>query len=244
MGNGSSLGIFPLSSSLFSSHWGHISVIFSWASACYFHIAWTGNYELWILNPLDTLPIAHSVSDPHFGSSLLDSCFVESLSGLYNILLSAGVSSNDQVYSISMSFQIASLLSLLLALFSSLSFDSLVDTIAIEANSTITYKNKNSSPLYLSTMRTLLSALTSPLLGKFSQAFHLNSLIALTSLLWGCHLAYFSDSAFPLSFHGGLDPLTNALYTSDIAHHHIAIAGLLFWGSSLTKSISAATGLR
>merc|ERR1711933_366004 len=75
-------------------------------------------------------------------------------------------------------------------------------------------------------------------------AFHLNFLIAFTSLLWGCHLAYFSDSAFPLSFHGGLDPLTNALYTSDIAHHHIAIAGLLFWGSSFTRSISAATGLR
>ena len=53
----SSLGIFSSSSSLFTSHWRHLSVIFSWASALYFHVAWTGNYELWILNPLDTLPI-------------------------------------------------------------------------------------------------------------------------------------------------------------------------------------------
>ena len=53
-----------------------------------------------------------------------------------------------------------------------------------------------------------------------------------------------------ISFHlylplkGGLDPMTNSLYVSDIAHHHIAVSGLLFWGSSLSRSISAATGLR
>ena len=38
--------------------------------------------------------------------------------------------------------------------------------------------------------------------------------------------------------------MTNSLYVSDIAHHHISVSGLLFWGSSLSRSISAATGLR
>jgi len=243
--NGSSLGIFPLSSSLFTSHWGHLSVIFSWASALYFHIAWTGNYELWILNPLDTLPIAHSVSDPQFGNTLFDSCFVESTSGLYHILLTVGVTVNDQIYAIALSFQLLSLTSLLLSYLSSVSLDSVIETVALEASPSIKYLNKNKSPLYRATMRTILSALTSPLLGKISQSFHLNFLLAFTSLLWGLHLVYFSDQLSPsLTFKGGLDPMTNSLYVSDIAHHHIAISGLLFWGSSLSRSISAATGLR
>ena len=94
-------------------------------------------------------------------------------------------------------------------------------------------------------MKIILFALTSPLVGKISQSFHLDPFLAFTSLFWGLHLAYFSDQLSPLlTFKGGLDPMTNSLYLSDIAHHHIAVSGLLFWGSSLSRSISAATGLR
>lgn len=32
---------------IFFSHWGHL--------------AWNGNYELWILNPIATIPIAHGI---------------------------------------------------------------------------------------------------------------------------------------------------------------------------------------
>ena len=38
--------------------------------------------------------------------------------------------------------------------------------------------------------------------------------------------------------------MTNSLYVSDIPHHRIAVSDLLFWGSYLSRSISAATGLR
>ena len=94
-------------------------------------------------------------------------------------------------------------------------------------------------------MKIILFALTSPLVGKISQSFHLDPFLAFTSLFWGLHLAYFRDQLSPLlTFKGGLDPMTNSLYLSDIAHHHIAVSGLLFWGSSLSQSISAATGLR
>ena len=158
----SSLGIFSLSSSLFMSHWGHLSVIFSWASALYFHVAWTGNYELWILNPLDTLPIAHSLSDPQFGNILFDSCFVKFISGLYHILLTIGVTINDQIYAIAFLFQLLSLVSLLLSYLSSVSFDSTIETVALEASPSIKYLNKNNSPLYRATMKIILFALTSP----------------------------------------------------------------------------------
>ncbi len=36
-----------------------------------FHVAWQGNFEQWILNPLKVKPIAHGIWDPHFGESAL-----------------------------------------------------------------------------------------------------------------------------------------------------------------------------
>ena len=53
---------------VFLSHWGHLAIIFIWVSSNLFHIAWNGNYELWILNPIATIPIAHGIWDPHFAT--------------------------------------------------------------------------------------------------------------------------------------------------------------------------------
>eukprot|EP00956_Cyclotella_meneghiniana_P044709 scaffold331504_cov1255-Cyclotella_meneghiniana.AAC.5 len=36
-----------------------------------FHVAWQGNFEKWVSNPLKVRPIAHSIWDPHFGESAL-----------------------------------------------------------------------------------------------------------------------------------------------------------------------------
>lgn len=253
--NNSLLGVFSLFLDLFVSHWGHLSVIFSWASALYFHIAWTGNYELWILNPLDTLPIAHSISDPQFGTFLFDSCFIKFTSGLYNILITVGVTCNDQIYFIAISFQFLSLVCLIASILSSVSLDSVIESVALQSYSFLAdslYNSRNNinfsavyTSVYRSTMKILLSALTSPSISSFSQSYHLSFFLATSSLLWGMHLIYFSDpSSTGLTFHGGLDPATNSLYISDIAHHHIAVSGILFWVSSLTRSISAATGIR
>ena len=171
----SSLGIFSLSfKSLHITLGVPFSNIFFWALALYFHVAWTGNYELWILNPLDTLPIAHSLSDSQFGNILFDSCFVKFISGLYHILLTIGVTINDQIYAIAFLFQLLSLVSLLLSYLSSVSFDSIIETVALEASPSIKYLNKNKSPLYRATMKIILFALTSPLVGKISQTFHLD----------------------------------------------------------------------
>ncbi|KAL3033951.1 hypothetical protein AAZX31_02G163600 [Glycine max] len=33
-----------------------------------FHVAWQGNFESWIQDPLHVRPIAHAIWDPHLGS--------------------------------------------------------------------------------------------------------------------------------------------------------------------------------
>ena len=56
---------------IFASHFGHLAVIFLWTAGNLFHVAWQGNFEKWVTNPLKTKPIAHSIWDPHFGQSAL-----------------------------------------------------------------------------------------------------------------------------------------------------------------------------
>jgi photosystem I P700 chlorophyll a apoprotein A2 len=56
---------------LFASHFGHLAIIFLWTSGNLFHVAWQGNFEQWVLNPLKIKPIAHTIWDPHFGESAI-----------------------------------------------------------------------------------------------------------------------------------------------------------------------------
>jgi len=46
---------------IFASHFGHLAIIFLWTAGNLFHVAWQGNFEKWILNPLKVRPIAHSI---------------------------------------------------------------------------------------------------------------------------------------------------------------------------------------
>ena len=32
-----------------------------------FHVAWQGNFEQWVTDPVHVRPIAHAIWDPHFG---------------------------------------------------------------------------------------------------------------------------------------------------------------------------------
>jgi photosystem I P700 chlorophyll a apoprotein A2 len=81
---------------LFLSHWGHVSLIFIWLSGNIFHVGWTGNFDLWKQNPLKVIPIAHSVFDPHFGSSDVESNVA--YSGLYNVLFTIGFTNVKDIY--------------------------------------------------------------------------------------------------------------------------------------------------
>jgi photosystem I P700 chlorophyll a apoprotein A2 len=52
---------------IFASHFGQLAIIFLWTSGNLFHVAWQGNFEQWVQNPLNIRPIAHAIWDPHFG---------------------------------------------------------------------------------------------------------------------------------------------------------------------------------
>jgi hypothetical protein len=57
---------------IFASHFGHIAIIFLWASGSLFHVAWQGNFEQWIKDPLNVRPIAHAIWDPQFGKPAVE----------------------------------------------------------------------------------------------------------------------------------------------------------------------------
>lgn len=44
---------------IFASHFGQLARIFLWTSGNLFHVAWQGNFESWIQDPLHVRPIAH-----------------------------------------------------------------------------------------------------------------------------------------------------------------------------------------
>ena len=46
---------------IFASHFGHLAIIFLWTSGNLFHVAWQGNFQQWVLNPLKVKPIAHAL---------------------------------------------------------------------------------------------------------------------------------------------------------------------------------------
>ena len=73
---------------IFASHFGHLAIIFLWVSGHLFHVAWQGNFEQWIQDPLNIRPIAHAIWDPHFGQPAVDAFTQAGASGPVNIAYS------------------------------------------------------------------------------------------------------------------------------------------------------------
>jgi photosystem I P700 chlorophyll a apoprotein A2 len=91
---------------LFSTHFGHLAIIGLWVSGNLFHIAWQGNYEQWVADPLHVRPIAHAIWDPHFGQGAIDA-FTQAgasspvniaYSGLYHWWYTIGMTTNTELY--------------------------------------------------------------------------------------------------------------------------------------------------
>jgi photosystem I P700 chlorophyll a apoprotein A2 len=100
---------------IFASHFGHLAIIFLWTSGNLFHVAWQGNFEQWVANPLKIKPIAHAIWDPHFGESALKAFSKEtsypvnlSFSGLYQWWYTIGFRTNQELYKSSIGLLILS----------------------------------------------------------------------------------------------------------------------------------------
>jgi photosystem I P700 chlorophyll a apoprotein A2 len=91
---------------IFASHFGQLSIIFLWTSGNLFHVAWQGNFETWIEDPLHVRPIAHSIWDPHFGQPAVETFTRGGASGPVNIATSGlyqwwytiGIKTNQDLY--------------------------------------------------------------------------------------------------------------------------------------------------
>src|SRR6478672_10558208 len=91
---------------IFASHFGHLAIIFLWTSSLLFHVAWQGNFETWIKDPLNVRPIAHAIWDPHFGQPAI-SAFTQggasgpvnvAYSGVYHWWYTIGMRTNGDLY--------------------------------------------------------------------------------------------------------------------------------------------------
>ena len=90
---------------IFASHFGHLAIIFLWTSGNLFHVAWQGNFEKWVGNPLKVKPIAHAIWDPHFGESALKAFSKGNTypvniaySGVYQWWYTIGFRTNQELY--------------------------------------------------------------------------------------------------------------------------------------------------
>ncbi|MBC6419252.1 MAG: photosystem I core protein PsaB [Prochloron sp. SP5CPC1] len=236
---------------IFASHFGHLAIIFLWTSGTLFHVAWQGNFEQWVKDPLNVRPIAHAIWDPHFGSGAIDA-FTQAgatnpvniaYSGVYHWFYTIGMRTNNELHGGAV---------FLLILASLLLFAGWLHL----------------QPKYR------------PSLGWFKNAesrlnHHLAGLFGVSSLAWTGHLVhvaipasrgqhvgwdnFLSTMPHPaglgpfftgnwgvyaqnpdstahlfgtsegagtaiLTFLGGFHPHSEALWLTDIAHHHLAIA--------------------
>jgi photosystem I P700 chlorophyll a apoprotein A2 len=104
-----------LSVSLLSSHGAHFCVITSWLASLAFHIGWSGNYCIWLLNPVYFLPCAHYLFDPHlgfFGLLLALGIIIVCISGCYSWFLVAGISRSVELFYVSLAMQLTSLITI------------------------------------------------------------------------------------------------------------------------------------
>jgi photosystem I P700 chlorophyll a apoprotein A2 len=238
---------------IFASHFGHLAIIFLWTSGNLFHVAWQGNFEQWVANPLGVKPIAHAIWDPHFGKAAVDAFTQGGASGPVNIAFSGvyhwwytiGMRTNSELYAGSV---------FLLILASLMLFAGWLHLQPKFRPSLSWFKNAESrlnhhlAGLFgvssLAWAGHLIHVAIPESRGQhvgwdnfLSTPPHPAGLAPFFTGNWGVyaqnpdtagHLFNTSEGAGTaiLTFLGGFHPQTEAMWLTDIAHHHLAIAVL------------------
>ena len=248
---------------IFASHFGHIAIIFLWTSGTLFHVAWQGNFEQWIKDPLNISPIAHAIWDPHFGEGAIDA-FTQggasspvniAYSGVYHWFYTIGMTSNQDLYQGSI---------FLLILSSIFLFAGWLHLQPKFRPSLAWFKNAESrlnhhlAGLFgvssLAWTGHLVHVAIPESRGQhvgwdnfLSTPPHPAGLGPFFSLNWGVyaqnpdtagHVFGTSEGAGTaiLTFLGGFHPQTESLWLTDIAHHHLAIAVIFIIAGHMYKT--------
>jgi len=231
----------------------YLSILFLWTSGNLFHVAWQGNFEQWVTDPIHVRPVAHAIYDPQFGQPAIEAFTKSQLSSPVNVSYS-GV--YQWWYTIGMRTN--------LDLFNGSVFLLLLASLTLFAGWLHLQPRFNPSVSWFKNAESRLN-------------HHLSGLFGVSSLAWAGHLIhvaipesrgvhirwnnflgtaphpagltpFFSGnwSAYSenpdtlnhifstedgsgtaiLTFLGGFHPETKSLWLTDIAHHHLAIAVL------------------
>ena len=239
---------------LFATHFGHLAIIFLWVAGNLIHIAWQGNFEQFVADPQHVIPIAHRIWDPHFGQGATDaytqagSTFpVNRLySGLYHWWYTVGMRTNMQLYTGGGFMILLAMISILGAQlhlkpkfapklawfkdnenrlnhhlsvlfgFSSIAWAGHLIHVAIPASRGITVDWTNY--VFMKPHPAGLLPFFTGNWGVYAQnPDGLNQIFNTTE----------GSGTAILTFMGGFHPQTEALWLTDIAHHHLAI-GVIF----------------
>ena len=247
--------VLALDARLFLCHWGHLAIIFMWVSGTLFHIGWSGNYGLWVMNPVKVSPIAHGIWDPHFGIASRDAysfgysssdyAAVVSYAGVYNWLYTVGFSSVSQINNFVIAVELLAVAAMVLAK---------LHLVYVDAK--LHWVSSMGSPSFIWIPRVLVSCFD---LSGLRVNFHIGVLIGYTCIAWSGHLVYVALHWAPnweqgsnsltqlcslLTFEGGLQPDTCSLYCTDLAHHHLAVGILFVLAAHLYASVYKGVGIR
>ncbi|CAN6476523.1 unnamed protein product [Victoria cruziana] len=91
---------------IFASHFGQLAIIFLWTFGNLFHVAWQGNFESWVQDPLHVRPIAHTIWNPYFSQPAIEAFTRGGALGPVNIACSSiyqwwhtiGLHTNEDLY--------------------------------------------------------------------------------------------------------------------------------------------------
>ena len=186
---------FALNVQIFLCHWGHLAITFVWVSRIQFHIGSHGNYQMWEYNPINSIPIAHAIFDPHFALSKITNNI--SHNGIYNNLLSLGFNSVSHLYKIVITDELLALSSIGLAFIHLIYLDvtflqsNSTESLRLVSHTLLTLSNNIGFSIWpLKLIRVCFD------LGKQGLNFHSGILVGFISIGWSAHLVHL---AIPIS---------------------------------------------
>ena len=227
-------------------HWGHLAIIFVWVSRNLFHIGWNGNYSLWVLNPIATIPIAHGIWDPDLANTNTSDYTIVLSSGIYNWLFISGFNSVFHLYNFVIICEFLAVISIPLGKVHLIYNSELLHWLALHKpyiSISVRIFKKLALDINVHPLQRFVAYFD---LGNLRLNFHTGIIIGFLSIAWCGHLVDVAIpiSRFTLTFLGGLKSNTISLYLTDIAHHHLGVGILFVSASHLYLSFNKGFGHR
>jgi photosystem I P700 chlorophyll a apoprotein A1 len=234
-----------ISRKIFAAHFGHLAIVFIWLSGMYYHGAKFSNYSAWLQDPIGVLPSAQVVW-PVFGQEILNQDVgggfegIRITSGLFHLWRAAGITNEFQLLCTAIGGLVMAGLMLFAGWFhyhkrapklewfqnvesmlnhhlaglfglGSLAWAGHQIHVSLPINKLLD-AGVPANQIPLPHEFILKPALMAELFPSFAKG-----LTPFFTLNWGEYADF-------LTFKGGLDPQTGALWLTDQAHHHLALA--------------------